>query len=176
MMEANGGVSVITLDSKVEGDGERCFQTAEELRIGMDCRILRNKHGVSPQDVDKTAESVLYDLVFIDGDHSHPQATNDFYAVRHLLRKDGILCWHDYWLEGVPDSVAEAQRSGYRCTKINTSCEMVFGTMDEAVFREIGKMFDDVEMPTRRVHPLARFMLTGTFLWATIKSNLLRLR
>src|SRR5262245_56395794 len=37
MMEANGGESVITLDSKKEGDGERCFETAERLRILTHC-------------------------------------------------------------------------------------------------------------------------------------------
>jgi predicted O-methyltransferase YrrM len=172
MMEANGGVFVITLDSKEEGDGERCFETAEELRIRMGCRILRNKHGVSPQDISKTGESVGYDLIFIDGDHSHPQATNDFRGVQHLLRKDGILCWHDYWLAGVPDSVSEAQRSGYRCVKVNSSCEMVFGTKDEAVFQEIGALFDNAETPTRRRHPLAQFMLSRSFLWGTIKAHL----
>ncbi|MGZ9004759.1 MAG: class I SAM-dependent methyltransferase [Burkholderiales bacterium] len=171
-MEAYGGASVVTLDSKAEGDGELCFKTAEELRIRMDCRILRNITGFSPEDIEKTAEGACYDLVFIDGDHSHPQATNDFCGVRHLLRKDGILCWHDYWLEGVPESVEEAQRDGYRCLKVNSSCEMVFGTKDEAIFREIGKLFNEAEAPTRRSHPLARFKLSRSFLWGTIKAHL----
>ena len=50
------------------------------------------------------------DLVFIDGDHSHPQVTRDLHGVMHLVRDDTILCWHDYWLAGVPESVAEAQK------------------------------------------------------------------
>jgi predicted O-methyltransferase YrrM len=172
MMEANGGVSVITLDSKTEGEGERCFAAAEELRLRIDCRILRNKYGVSPQDIDRTSEGALYDLILIDGDHSHPQPTKDFRGVEHLLRKDAIVCWHDYWLSGVTESVAEAQRSGYRCIKVSSSCEMVLGTTDEAIFREIGRLFDEVEPPIRRRHPWARLKLSRSFLWATIKARL----
>jgi predicted O-methyltransferase YrrM len=172
MMEANGGMSVVTLDSKVEGDGERCFETAEQLRIRMDCRILRNEHGVSPQDINKIGGSRSYDLIFIDGDHSHPQATRDFRGVQHLLRQDGVLLWHDYWLAGVSESVAEARQSGYRCVKVNSSCEMAFGTRNEAVSRDIEALFDDAETPSPRSHPWARFMLSRSFLWATFTSHL----
>ena len=172
MMEANGGESVITLDNKWEGDGECCFETAEELRIRMDCRILQNKYGVSPQDIDRAIENVSYNLIFIDGDHSHPQVTNDFHGVQHLTCEGSILCWHDYWLPGVPESVEEAQRSGFRCVKVNSSCEMVFGTRDEAVFGIIGSLFEGAETPTRRRHPLARLKLSGSFLWSTIKTHL----
>jgi predicted O-methyltransferase YrrM len=174
IMEVNGGVSVVTLDSKKEGDGERCFETAEQLRVSMDCRILRNKYGVSPRDIDKAGGSDRYDFVFIDGDHSHPQPTDDFHGVKHLLRKNGVLCWHDYWFAGVSESVAEAQRNRYQCVKINSSCEMVFGTRDEGVFREFGVLFDNAETPAPRSHPLARFMLTRSFVWGSITTKLLR--
>src|SRR5207249_6239 len=63
MMEANGGASVLTFDSKAEGDGERCFATAEELRLRIDCRILRNEHAVSPQDIERINEGTLYDFI-----------------------------------------------------------------------------------------------------------------
>jgi predicted O-methyltransferase YrrM len=176
MMEVNGGVSVITLDSTAEGDGPRCFETAEQLRIRMDCRILHSKQGTSPRDIDETAERTCYDLILIDGGHAHPQVINDFRGVQHLLRKQSILCWHDYWLPGVFESVAEALRVGYRCLKVNSSCEFVFGTKDAAVFREIGLLFADAELPPRRSHPLARLMLTRSFVWGAIKAHLARRR
>jgi predicted O-methyltransferase YrrM len=172
MMETNGGVSVITLDSMGEGDGQRCFETAEQLRIRMDCGILHSKQGISPQDIDNAVESTWYDLILIDGDHSHPQVINDFRGIQHLLRKESILCWHDSWLAGVFESVAEAQRVGYQCVKVNSSCEMAFGTRDDAVFREIGRLFDDAEVPRRRSHPLARLMLSGSFIWGVVKAHL----
>jgi hypothetical protein len=154
----------------VEGDGQRCFETAEQLRIWMDCRILHNKQGTSPQDIDTAVESTWCDLILIDGDHSHPQVINDFRGVQHLLREESIVCWHDGWLAGVFESVAEAQRVGYQCVKVNSSCEMVFGTRDDAVFREIGRLFDDAGMPTRRSHPLARLLLTRSFVWGAVKA------
>jgi predicted O-methyltransferase YrrM len=172
MMEANGGLSVTTLDSKVEGDGERCFEAAEQLRVRMDCRILRNEHGVSPQDIDKTAGGRTYDLIFIDGDHAHPQPTRDFRGVRPLLSQNGVLLWHDYWFAGVSHSVTEAQRSGYRCVKVNSSCEMVFGTRDDGVYRDIEALFDEAVTPSPRRHPWARLMLSRSFLWATLTSHL----
>jgi predicted O-methyltransferase YrrM len=173
-MEANGGVSVVTLDNTREGDGQRCFETAEQLRIRMDCRILHTKVGTSPQDVDTAAGTALYDLVLIDGGHVHPQVINDFRGIRHLVRTESILCWHDCWLPGVFESVAEAQRSGYRCLRVNSSCEMAFGTRDEALFRELELLFDQAETPTRRSHPLARLMLSRSFTWAVIKRHVRR--
>lgn len=176
MMEAHGGESVITLDSMAEGDGQRCFATAEQLRVRLDCRILRSKQGISPQDIDQAAERARYDLILIDGDHAHPQVIDDFRGVQHLVGNQSILCWHDYWLAGVFESVAEAQRVGYRCLKVNSSCELVFGTRDPAVFREIGLLFDDAGPPTRRSHPRARLMLARSFVWSTIKTHLARRR
>ena len=172
MMEANGGVSVVTLDSKTEGDGERCFETSERLRRRLDCRLLQNVHGVSPQDIDKAGGGRSYDFVFIDGDHAHPQPTRDFRGVQHLLRQNGVLLWHDYWLAGVSESVTMARQSGYRCVMVNSSCEMVCGTRDEAVFREIEALFDDAETPNPRRHPWARVMLSRSFLWASLTSHL----
>jgi len=174
MMEANGGVSVVTLDNMAEGDGRRCFETAAQLRSRLDCRILHSKVGVSPQDIDSAAGPFTYDLILIDGDHAHPQVINDFRGVQHLVGSRTILCWHDYWLPGVFESVAEAQRVGYRCLKVNSSCELAFGTREVEVFREIGLLFGDAEPPTRRSHPLARLMLTRSFIWGAIKAQLAR--
>jgi methyltransferase family protein len=171
MMEDNGGVSVITLDSLAEGDGQRCFESAEQLRVRMDCRILQSKQGTSPQDIDRTVESPSYDLVLIDGDHSHPQVINDFRGIQHLLCDRSIVCWHDYWLAGVFECVAEAQRLGYRCVKLNSSSEMAVGTRNDAVFRELSVLFHDAETPRRRSHPWARLRLSLSFVWAALKAH-----
>jgi predicted O-methyltransferase YrrM len=172
MMAANGGASVITLDNLTEGDGQRCFDTAEELRRRFECRILRNKRGHSPEDINHIVESPSYDFVFIDGDHSHPHVTNDCHAVQPLLRPNSIVCWHDYWLRGVSESVADAQRVGYHCLKVNSSSEMVFGTSDAVVFQEIAALFANAEAPIRRNHPLARLALSRSFVWGMMKSGL----
>jgi predicted O-methyltransferase YrrM len=169
LMENNGGRSVVTLDNHSEGDGQRCFAVAEELRTLTQSSILRNRYGISPQDLVATASGDLYDLIFIDGGHSHPQVTADFHGVQPLLVKKGILCWHDYWLAGVAASVAEAEHAGYRCLKVNSSCEMVFGTRDEEVFREMKALFSRAEAPSRRRHPCARLKLTLAYLTAKLR-------
>jgi len=176
MMELSGGNSVITLDSKSEGDGDRCYAAAASLKDRMKCRILNNKWGWSPQDVEKSVESSHYDLIFIDGDHSHPQVTRDFHAVKRFAGENSILCWHDYWMAGVPESVAEAQQAGYHCIKVNTSCEMVFGTKSKSVFQRIQALFPNTEEPRPRSRPLAWLKLYNALCAGAIKAYLLRQR
>ena len=170
IMESYGARSVITLDSKSEGDGERCFEAAAKLRERMNCRILKNKSGWSPRDIHQTVEDESYDLIFIDGDHSHPQVTLDLEGVQYLARQDTILCWHDYWLAGVPESVQAAQESGYHCIKINSSCEIVFGTRSEAVFKRIKATFSNTEEPHKRFRPKAYLKLFYILLLGAIKT------
>jgi hypothetical protein len=170
VMEANGGQSLITLDSKLEGDGERCFEVAERLRLQLDCQFLKNKYGVSPRDVPAVVEHESHDLIFIDGDHSHPQVTEDLLGVQHLLSPRGILCWHDYWLEGVSKSVDRAGELGFRCWKLNSSCEIVFGTRDEAIYEELRALFPKGELPVVRRRVLARLVLSRSFAWAKLRS------
>lgn len=160
MMERCGGRAVITLDSKSEGDGERCFAVAARLRECFAAKLLTNKVGWSPRDIPKTIEDPSYDLIFIDGDHSHPQVTRDFEGVRPIARDDSVLCWHDYWVDGVPQSVAAAESAGFRCFKVNTSCEMVFGTRSPEVFARLQHVFPHGEPPV----PHARSLAT----WATL--------
>ena len=171
MMERYGGTSVITLDDMSEGDGQRCFATAQELTRRLDCRIVRNKYGSSPHDIGRSAESAVYDFVFLDGNHAHPHATDDCRGLRPLLHQRSIMCWHDYWLGGVSASVADAERAGFHCLKMNSSSEMVFGTKDESVLREIRALFHDGEPPIRRRHPLARLTLSRSFVWGSLKAR-----
>lgn len=174
MMELNDGRSVVTLDSKSEGDGELCYETALKIRQRMDCRLLTNKWGWSPQDIEAAADDDAYDLIFIDGDHSHPQVTRDFKGVQPLVREDTILCWHDYWMQGIPESVDEAQRAGYHCIKVNSSCEIVFGTKSEPAFQRIQALFNNTEEPVKRRRPVAHIKLYNALLVGAVKTYLLR--
>ncbi len=176
MMERHGGRAVITLDSKSEGDGERCYTTANRIRERMGCALLTNKSGWSPQDIDAAAEDSAYDLIFIDGDHHHPQVTRDFHGVKHLAHDESIVCWHDYWMEGIPESVEEAQREGFHCIKVNTSCEMVLGTRSLDVFGRIKELFPNVEEPRKRTRRMAYLKLYQSLAVGAFKTYVLRIR
>lgn len=43
------------------------------------------------------------DLIFIDGDHSLHGVLSDTLLARQVIRKVGIICWHDYGNYLVPD-------------------------------------------------------------------------
>jgi len=174
MMEYHNGQAVITLDSKSEGNGSLCFETAARVCDRMKCRILKNKWGWSPKDVMNAAEDGSYDLIFIDGDHSHPQVTLDFNAVQPLVREETIICWHDYWLAGIPESVGAAAKAGYQCVKVNTSCEMVFGTRSTTKFRALKSMFPNSDNPVKRPRPMAYLRLYQAIMVGMLKAYLHR--
>lgn len=176
MMERCRGRVVITLDSKSEGDGERCYRIAGELRDRLKADILTNKVGWSPQDVNSAAEDDSYGLIFIDGRHAHPQVTRDFEGCKHLAVDDTILCWHDYWVPGIPRSVATAERNGFRCLKVNTSCEMVFGTRSLERFELLCQMFKNSEPPRPRLRLGTYAKLSHTFMAFLVNTYLLRRR
>jgi predicted O-methyltransferase YrrM len=165
-MELHGGVEVVTLDNQSEGDGALCVAVACALRDRLGAHLLVNRIGASPQDVPAAAGATLYDLVFIDGLHMHPQVTRDLEAVQPLLHAESIVCWHDYWLPGIPESVTRARALGFQCWKVNTSCEVVFGTRSAAGFARLQALFPAGELPVPRVRPgaylrLARDILRG---------------
>jgi predicted O-methyltransferase YrrM len=140
-MMANGGKSVITLDSQSEGDGARCAAIAQELsnRLGLD--ILTNKKGFSPDDTASAVEVEQHDLIFIDGLHAHPQVIKDFDGLLPYAHERTIFAWHDFWMPGIPEGVEHARQAGLRCLWIPTSCEMVLGTRDNAVFDTLKALF-----------------------------------
>ncbi len=155
MMERCGGLSIVTLDNQSEGDGERNAAIAESLRLHLSCDLLVNRKGSSPEDVPRAAAGQSFDLILIDGLHRHPQVTRDFVGVSDIAAPDAVFCWHDYWMFGIPQSVAEAQRRGIRCVKINTSCEIVMGTRDVDLFTRIEALYDNTEAPRKRLRPAA---------------------
>lgn len=49
----------------------------------------------------KPSDLPTADLIFIDGDHSSEGVLKDTHLARQVIRKGGIICWHDY--RNVPD-------------------------------------------------------------------------
>lgn len=146
-MEKNGGRSVITLDSQTEGDGERCAAAAENLSAKLGLSILKNKKGFSPQDIPSTADDEKYDMVFIDGLHSHPQVTKDFLGILPFTDDSTIFVWHDFWIRGIPECVQEAVKRNYTCLWLATSCEMVVGVKDKVTCENLQEIFPEAKKP-----------------------------
>ncbi|MBY0074708.1 class I SAM-dependent methyltransferase [Priestia aryabhattai] len=52
------------------------------------------------------ADLPIADLIFIDGDHTAEGVLLDTLLARQIIRKGGIICWHDYGNATVPDVTA----------------------------------------------------------------------
>jgi predicted O-methyltransferase YrrM len=155
-MQANGGKSVVTLDSQTEGDGERCAAIATELAARLGLVILKNKKGFSPENTKESVESELHELIFIDGLHAHPQVIRDFDGLLPFSNERTIFAWHDFWMPGIPEGVEHARQKGFRCLWIPTSCEMVLGTRDTTTFERLKQLFPAGE-ENRPPHSKAKF-------------------
>ncbi len=140
-MRDHGGETLITLDPRTEGDGERCAAIANELLRRLNLNFVKNKKGYSPQDIPGAVEKPKYDLIFIDGLHAHPQVTKDFDGCEPYGHDKTVFVWHDYWLEGIPECIDHAKSKGYLCWYIPTSCEMVVGTRDPETFKKFKELF-----------------------------------
>jgi predicted O-methyltransferase YrrM len=143
MMRQHGGQKVVTLDSEVEGRGRDCAAVARQLASKLELNLLVNKKGRSPADTAWAVENNQQDLVFIDGDHSHPQVTRDFESILPFTHSQTIFVWHDFWWSGILPCLQVAQSQGLRWLWLPTSCEMVLGVRDEATFAALQKMFPD---------------------------------
>lgn len=143
VMRNHGGKKVVTLDSEVEGRGQACATVARQLADKLDLNLLINKKGRSPADTEWAIESKQQDLVFIDGDHSHPQVTRDFESILPFTHSQTIFVWHDFWWSGIIPCLKVAHSHGVRWLWLPTSCEMVLGVHDEATFAKLREMFPD---------------------------------
>jgi len=169
-MKAHGGKSVVTLDNQSEGDGQKMARIAQGLADKLDLgSILTNKKGSAPQDIAANADQSKYDLIFIDGLHRHPQVTHDLHGVIPYVKDDSLVVFHDSWIVGVPEAVAEAKKLGFRCLWIPTSCEMIVATKSEARFAELQKTFPTgIEDKGRRSYVYGYFLYlkeVATFHW-----------
>ncbi len=143
MMQHHGGQKVVTLDSEVEGKGQDCAKVARQLANKLELTLLVNKKGRSPADTAWAVETDQHDLVFIDGDHSHPQVTLDFESILPFTHSGTIFVWHDFWWSGILPCLRTAEKHGFRWLWLPTSCEMVLGVRDDAIFASLQKMFPD---------------------------------
>jgi predicted O-methyltransferase YrrM len=100
---------VDTWQNETMPEGER--NTAEEFsyntrRYSGTIIMMKGLSRTMAQELEKIGVSV--DLLFIDGDHSYAAASDDWELYGPLLRKDGIVIFHDTgWSEGVGQVVAE---------------------------------------------------------------------
>ena len=152
VMQRHGGKSVVTLDDQSEGNGQRCASIAQGLteRLKLD-GFLVNKKGRSPEHTKQAAGERIYDVIFIDGLHRHPQVTLDFEGVQALADKRTTFVWHDGWIRGVPESVEAAKAQGVNVLWLPTSCEMILGTRSPERFEQLREMFPEGEIEHR--HP-----------------------
>ena len=161
VMKQHGGKRVVTLDSQSEGPGQRCAQVARELTGKLDLNdILSHKKGWSPQDIPRAVEIEAYPLIFIDGNHFHPQATHDFEGMLPYSNDQTVFVWHDSWIRGVSESVGRARELGFRCLLVPTSCEMILGTKDETVFATLKRLFPDGVEDEKRHSHVNQYLIT----------------
>lgn len=152
MMRRHGGRSVVTLDSEIEGRGRDCAAVARRLTATLELDLLRNKKGRSPDDTAGAVETDRHDLVFIDGDHRHPQVTRDFEAILPYSQRSSIFIWHDFWMSGILPCLRHAAKYGFRWIWLPTSCEMVLGVRDPETFAILQEMFPN-GIEGQRPHP-----------------------
>lgn len=141
VMRQNGGASVVTLDSEIEGSGQACAVVARRLADRLELTLLKNKKGRSPEDIPWAVETEFHDLVFIDGDHRHPQVTRDFEAILPYTGPHTIFVWHDFWMTGILPCLRLAAQHGFRWLWLPTSCEMVLGVREASTFADLQQMF-----------------------------------
>ncbi len=141
VMSQHGGQSVVTLDSEVEGRGRDCAAVARRLADTLQLNLLRNKKGRSPEDTARAVETDCHDLVFIDGDHRHPQVMRDFEGILPYTDEHTIFVWHDFWMTGIVPCLRLAESRGMKWMGLPTSCEMILGTRDAGIFSELRDMF-----------------------------------
>jgi predicted O-methyltransferase YrrM len=172
MVEFHGGEAIVTLDNESEGHGARCAEIARELARQTSCRLLTNIKGSSPEDIVRTAAGSTYDFVFIDGLHRHPQVSRDFDEVRKIAGPETLFWWHDFWMPGIPQCVAHAQSIGFHCRKVNSSCEMVFGTRSAEVYEKVCGLYANTEAPRKRLRPVAFLKLCHVLATGLVKSRI----
>ena len=134
---------MVTLDSEVEGRGRDCAAVARRLADALQLSLLKNKKGRSPEDTAWAVETQCHDLVFIDGDHRHPQVMRDFEGILPYTDEHTIFVWHDFWMTGIVPCLRLAERHGMKWLGLPTSCEMILGTRDAAIFADLQSMFPE---------------------------------
>lgn len=71
-------------------------------------------HLISSDEFARTFKETI-DFLWIDGDHCDPQPTLDFEHYAPLVRKDGMIAFHDYSLE--PWRMDEGENGVFKCVE-----------------------------------------------------------
>jgi predicted O-methyltransferase YrrM len=77
----------------------------------------------------RPGDLALFDLIFIDADHSYESVKADILAWAPLVRKGGILCGHDYGMSFLP-GVERAVDESFPRTCLKTKGAIWWVTMD----------------------------------------------
>lgn len=75
-----------------------CFNKIKAFKkLGVDpnTKIIADNISRLPSDAFFAANSAVYDLIFIDGSHTHDQSSRDLHNALKCLTKDGVIIMHD---------------------------------------------------------------------------------
>lgn len=82
---------------------DECFQFVRKVvpeSVGID-PIMGGTHRIESdryfEKLEADASDVYFDLIFIDGDHRHPQVAKDIDNSLEYLSPDGVIVMHDVW-------------------------------------------------------------------------------
>ena len=86
-------------------DGEVC---ALDANGRPSFNLLQNRLGLGRGGGKATLSYPVFDVLFIDGDHSYEGAKNDWDAYKNFLHPGSVVIFHDYgWAEGVKRVIEE---------------------------------------------------------------------
>lgn len=90
----------------------------ENLKDLLESSKVRHVGKTSDQAVEELEElRGTVDLLFIDGDHSYEQVLRDLKNYVPFVREKGIICGHDYPLDGVHKAVNEFFKTEVHCVE-----------------------------------------------------------
>jgi predicted O-methyltransferase YrrM len=96
MLEARPDAFIFSIDINV------CPKEAEHLaRAGVDSQRVVRCLGKS-QEIGRHWPGHSADLVFVDGGHAYQGVLDDIFAWSKVVKRDGILAFHDYGTESLP--------------------------------------------------------------------------
>lgn len=106
-LASHPSVNVFTIDPN---KNENFFIWRERLRLQFKLTYFEDKsENVAKNWLPETKLS----LVFVDGVHSYEGVKSDFENFYHLIKKGGIVMFHDYYMyDGIKDAVDEIVKSG----------------------------------------------------------------
>lgn len=88
----------------IEIDRAKVFRFYQDISIGMDSHlIVGNSQDVLIRRMVHQISQTNVNVLFIDGDHSYEGVKADWILYRGLVRKGGLICFHDTQMNGDKD-------------------------------------------------------------------------